>query len=62
MAKRATPKKQRSNAQSSQQFKAYVNRAQKRLMGVAHARATSHNFGTRASASDTDTGVSKIKA
>ncbi|MBN2096280.1 50S ribosomal protein L32 [Candidatus Peregrinibacteria bacterium] len=35
MAKRSTPKKQQANSQSSRRFKAFQNRARKRLANTA---------------------------
>ena len=36
MAKRATPKKQQANCQSSRRYKAFKNRAQKRLLATTN--------------------------
>jgi len=42
MAKKATPKKQQSNAQSSRRYKAFQNGTRKRLISAGHLKLCPH--------------------
>lgn len=66
MAKRPTPKKRQAKSQSSRRYKAFQNKARKRLLGIAHGFMHGHAKGVelaqKEAAEKASGKVTKIKA